>query len=83
VASALTEMEAEAAGVLRKAVAPELLQRWLAATSETRADGQAVQRALPAEGATDFPPLPARRRHNRNRRQIHHFRVAPASFQAF
>jgi len=55
VAAALAELEADTAAALRKAVAPALLQRWLEATSGTRADGQAVQSWLwapPAKHST-------------------------------
>jgi hypothetical protein len=55
VSSALTEVEAETAASIRGAVAPAIWQRWLAATNETRADGQTTQNwlwAAPAKHST-------------------------------
>jgi TnpA family transposase len=55
VSSALTEFEAETATSIRNALAPEMWQRWLAATNETRPDGQTMQNWLwsaPAKHST-------------------------------
>jgi hypothetical protein len=55
VTAAVAELETDTTAALRKAVPPAQWQRWLAATSGTRADGQAQQNwlwATPAKHST-------------------------------